>query len=116
MTTGTESAHEKGDADLERITAEEEKVLRRVLRTVAERRPQSRSPQINYDAELIALRDQINEARLEDVPPLIEEMERLQQVAARRAKVQEGVVDQLSPYFGRLVLEEGDRRREVLIG
>ena len=62
------------------------------------------------------LRDQINEARLEDVPPLIEEMERLQQVAARRAKVTEGIVDAGSPYFGRLVLEEEERRREVLIG
>jgi DNA helicase-2/ATP-dependent DNA helicase PcrA len=115
-TTDTRSAREGGDADLDRITAEEEKVLKRVLRTVAERRPKSRAPQINYDAELIALRDQINEARLEDVPPLIEEMERLQQVAARRAKVQEGVVDRESPYFGRLVLEESQRKREVLIG
>src|SRR5690606_7026381 len=66
--------------------------------------------------ELLALRDQINEARLEDIPPLIEEMERLSEVAARRAKVTEGVVDPRSPYFGRLVLEEGDRKREVLIG
>ena len=99
------------------IVQEEERVLARVHRTIAARTSErSGSPPIDYDRELIALRDQINEARLEDVPPLIEEMERLQQVAARRAKVTEGVVDAGSPYFGRLVLEEDERRREVLIG
>jgi len=116
MTGQSEGAHEDGDNERDQITSEEEKVLRRVLRTVKERRPSSRAPAIDYDKELIDLRDQINEARLEDVPPLIEEMERLQQVAARRAMVTEGVVDRMSPYFGRLVLEEGERRREVLIG
>ncbi|MGB5810634.1 MAG: ATP-binding domain-containing protein, partial [Polyangiales bacterium] len=64
----------------------------------------------------IALRDQIREARLEDIPPLVEEMERLQQVAYRRAKVVEGAVDRRSPYFGRMVLEQEDRKREILIG
>ena len=47
---------------------------------------------------------------------LIEEMERLSEVAARRARVIEGAVDPRSPYFGRMVLEEGPRKREVLIG
>ncbi|MCA9581237.1 MAG: ATP-binding domain-containing protein [Myxococcales bacterium] len=106
------------DADRDRIVAEEQKVLNRVVRTL-ELRTHERATAFNnstYDAELISLRDQINEARLEDVPPLIEEMERLQAVAARRAKVTEGVVDHASPYFGRLVLEENDKKREVLIG
>ena len=40
----------------------------------------------------------------------------MQQVAARRAKVTDSQVDASSPYFGRLLLEEGDRKREVLIG
>merc|ERR1711916_41430 len=71
---------------------------------------------VNYDAELVALRDQIGEARLEDVPALVAQMERLQQVAARRADVVEGNIDARSPYFGRIVLLEGERRREVLIG
>ncbi len=103
-------------ADLRRIVGEEEKVLARVHRTLETRRPNQRGRLIDYDAELINLRDQIHEARLEDIPPLIEEMERLQQVAKRRAQVSEGVVDRQSPYFGRLVLEEDDRKREVLIG
>ena len=104
------------DGEMRQIVGEEEKVLARVHRTLENRRPSQRGKLIDYDAELLALRDQIHEARLEDIPPLVEEMERLQQVAQRRAKVSEGLVDRQSPYFGRLVLEEEDRRREVLIG
>lgn len=101
---------------MQEIVAQEEKVLARVHRTAAARRPTQRGQLIDYDAELIALRDQIREARLEDIPPLVEEMERLQQVAQRRAKVTEGAVDRMSPYFGRMVLEEEGRKREILIG
>ncbi|UJR80191.1 ATP-binding domain-containing protein [Sandaracinus amylolyticus] len=104
------------DEEKTRIVAEEERVLARVHKHLAARKMRVSTDGIDYDAELLSLRDQINEARLEDVPPLIEEMERLSEVAARRAKVVEGAVDPDSPYFGRLVLEEGDRRREVLIG
>ncbi|MBW2188704.1 MAG: DNA helicase UvrD, partial [Deltaproteobacteria bacterium] len=104
------------DAEMEEIVAQEEKVLARVHRTARSRRPASRGQLIDYDAELIALRDQIGEARLEDIPPLVEEMERLQQVAQRRAKVTEGAVDRSSPYFGRMILEEEGRKREILIG
>jgi DNA helicase-2/ATP-dependent DNA helicase PcrA len=104
------------DAEMEETVAQEEKVLARVHRTVRNKRPTQRGQLIDYDAELIALRDQIREARLEDIPPLVEEMERLQQVAQRRAKVTEGVADPMSPYFGRMVLEEEGRKREILIG
>lgn len=104
------------DAEMHEIVAQEEKVLARVHRTVAARRPSHRGQLIDYDAELIALRDQIREARLEDIPPLIEEMERLQQVSQRRAQVVEGTVDRQSPYFGRMILEQEDRKREILIG
>ncbi len=120
MTTSADStAAAAADAPghKERIVTEEERVLTRVHRSIATRTSERESNAgVDYDKELIALRDQINEARLEDVPPLIEEMERLQQVASRRAKVSEGIVDAGSPYFGRLVLEENERRREVLIG
>lgn len=117
--TRTETTDTPGgarDEELERIVAEEEKVLSRVSRTLKQKRGGRRVPLVDYDAELLALRDQIRTARLEDVPPLIEEMERLQGVAQRRAKVSEGMVDPMAPYFGRLVLEENDRKREVLIG
>src|SRR5690349_20793204 len=104
------------DSEMKRVVDEEEKVLTRVQRTLAQHRPQSRGTLVDYDAELLALRDQIRDARLEDIPPLVEEMERMQQVAKRRAEVTFGVVDTSSPYFGRLVLEEDERKREVLIG
>lgn len=104
------------------IVAEEEKVLARVKRTLENRKRSQQTVDVDYEAQLISLRDQIHEARLEDVPPLIEEMERLQHVAARRAKVVEGVIDSGSPYFGRLVIDEDnttagrESKREVLIG
>ncbi|MCZ6806674.1 MAG: ATP-binding domain-containing protein [Deltaproteobacteria bacterium] len=104
------------DAEMDGIVAQEEKVLARVQRTLDAPRPAHRGQLIDYDAELISLRDQIREARLEDIPPLVEEMERLQQVAQRRAQVVEGTVDPRSPYFGRMVLEEEHRKREILIG
>ncbi|MDH5670592.1 MAG: AAA family ATPase [Myxococcales bacterium] len=103
------------DPEMQRIVAEEQRVLSRVLKHLAARKLR-RTGRIDYDDDLIALRDEIGEARLEDVPALVAQMERLQQVAARRADVSEGDVDVASPYFGRIVLQEGERKREVLIG
>jgi DNA helicase-2/ATP-dependent DNA helicase PcrA len=103
------------DTELKLIVDEETRVLSRVQKHLANR-PIRRTGRVDYDNELVALRDQIAEARLEDVPALVAQMERLQQVAARRADVNTGDVDAASPYFGRLVLLEGDRKREVLIG
>src|ERR1700712_941498 len=103
------------DSELEQIVDEESRVLARVQKHLTHR-PLRRTGRIDYDQELVSLRDQIAEARLEDVPALVAQMERLQQVAARRADVNTGDVDSASPYFGRLVLLEGDRKREVLIG
>lgn len=103
------------DAEMTRIVDEEQRVLSRVQKHLAIR-PLRRTGRTDYDAELLSLRDQISEARLEDVPALVAQMERLQQVAARRADVSAGEIDARSPYFGRLVLLEGERKREVLIG
>ena len=75
-----------------------------------------------YDAELVALRDEIGEARLEDVPALIAQMERLQGVSARRAEAEGALVDPKSPYFGHLELREqlgqgqAWTERDVMIG
>ena len=73
------------------------------------------------DEELVALRDEIGEARLEDVPQLVAQMERLQGVALTRADLQTILVDPASPYFGHLRLREtvagrGVVERDVLIG
>ena len=103
------------DAEMNGIVEEEQRVLARVQKHLANR-PLRRTGRIDYDNELVALRDQIAEARLEDVPALVAQMERLQQVAARRADVNTGDIDASSPYFGRMVLLEGLRKREVLVG
>jgi DNA helicase-2/ATP-dependent DNA helicase PcrA len=112
----TVSEARSSDPERDRIVAEEEKVLARVQKHLENRERRTSAPLIDYDKELLALRDAINEARLEDIPPLLEEMERLQGVAARRAEVTESHIDPKSPYFGRLVLREGDQKREILIG
>ena len=65
------------DDEMERIVGEEQRVLRRVLLNLTVRQNR-RSSRIDYDQELVSLRDQIAEARLEDVPALIAQMERLQ--------------------------------------
>jgi len=101
------------DPELARITTEEEKTLARVLANAHVARDTSRK---DYDDELIELRDAIGEARMEDVPPLLAEMERLRNVATRRAEVVTGTVDASSPYFGHMKLKEDGRVRDVLIG
>lgn len=105
------------DPELARIVSEEEACLGRVLDHLNQRRREEPSrAAVDYDAELLSLRDQIATARAEDVPPLLEQMERLQALASRRQEAAEAQVDPQSPYFGRMVLDEDGRRREVLIG
>jgi DNA helicase-2/ATP-dependent DNA helicase PcrA len=118
------------------IPAEEERLLARVLASLAEqaaaaRRSLSGSGGVagagtsayrrGYVDELVALRDEIGEARLEDVPQLVAQMERLQGVALTRADLQTILVDPAAPYFGHLRLREqvrgrGAVEREVLVG
>jgi DNA helicase-2/ATP-dependent DNA helicase PcrA len=106
------------DSELARVVGEEEGCLARVLQHLALRakRPSKPSP-IDYDKSMLELRDEIASARLEDVPPLVEQMERLQVLASRQRQAPTtSAVDARSPYFGRLVLSESGRQREVLIG
>lgn len=70
----------------------------------------------NYDEELVSLRDAIKEAHPEDVPPLVEQMTRIQALAAQRGLGEEIPVDIVSPYFGHLRLQEADGTRDVLLG
>ena len=87
------------DEDLGQISAEEERVLVRVQKNLAAQVIAPSNGGTDYDADLLALRDQIAEARMEDVPPLIQEMERLQQIANRRAQLSTPPVDASSPYW-----------------
>jgi DNA helicase-2/ATP-dependent DNA helicase PcrA len=109
------------------IPVEEERLLARVLASLAAARAPRRSDAAEREArrghadEMVALRDEIGEARLEDVPALVAQMERLQGVALTRADLQTILVDPASPYFGHLRLRErvpgrGTVEREVLIG
>ncbi|HEX5098633.1 MAG TPA: DNA helicase UvrD, partial [Polyangiaceae bacterium] len=106
------------DPELDRIVGEEEACLDRVEGHL-QARPAARARRTDasdYDERLLDLRDQIAAARAEDLPPLVQEMERLQALASRLREIEEVSIDRRSPYFGRLVLEENGRRREVLIG
>ena len=116
-----EAACAEVDSELSVIVDEETSCLKRVVDHVSSRKtPTSKRASeafTNYDAQLLALRDELSAARQEDMPPLLEQMERLQSLADQRRKEQsQGTVDLKSPYFGRLVLDENRRRREVLIG
>lgn len=94
-----------------------ERVARRVAQSLAqqaaEKKPQSRG---RLDAELMALRDEIAEARTEDAAALLAQMMRTAGVAAVDLPRAQGSVDPQAPYFGHLRLDEGGRKRDVLIG
>jgi ATP-dependent DNA helicase UvrD/PcrA len=112
-----DGAGQQEDQELTTIVSEEERCLERVVTHVQGRPAESAGRRvIDYDKQLIDLRDQIAQARLEDVPPLLEQMERLQNLAARQGQSTKGHVDARSPYFGRMVLREEGRNREILIG
>jgi DNA helicase II / ATP-dependent DNA helicase PcrA len=109
------------DPERDAVVAEETACLERVQTHLRERvgrtsdRPGS-AASADYEARLLDLRDQISSARMEDVPPLVQEMERLQSLMVHRRDTSAVTVDPRSPYFGRLVIEENGKRREVLIG
>jgi DNA helicase-2/ATP-dependent DNA helicase PcrA len=105
------------------IPAEEERLLARVLASLAAHAPVAgaRAPRAGNVEEMIALRDEIGEARLEDVPALVAQMERLQNVSLTRGDLQTILVDPAAPYFGHLRLREevqgrGLVERDVLVG
>lgn len=105
------------DPDLDRIVGEEERTLTKVIEHLAQRvQEQPRQNNADYDAQLLDLRDQIATARMEDVPPLLEQMERLHILSTRKREATEVHVDAKSPYFGHLALEENGKRRDILIG
>ncbi|HEX3595400.1 MAG TPA: ATP-binding domain-containing protein, partial [Polyangiaceae bacterium] len=116
----------------EAIPAEEDALLARVRQSLARRvrgqtsdagklNADAAPTPVGYDDRLVALRDEIGEARLEDVPQLVAEMERLRQVSLARLDPASMLIDPLSPYFGHLRLRETVRgrgvvERDVLIG
>lgn len=68
------------------------------------------------DRDLIELRDAIAEAKPEDLAPLVEQMTRLAAIRSRLGKGKDLPIDLTSPYFAHMVLKEGTKTRDVLIG
>jgi DNA helicase-2/ATP-dependent DNA helicase PcrA len=111
------------DSERDAVVSEELACLERVQNHLRERsqrgsdRPgAAAAAAADNELRLLDLRDQISSARMEDVPPLVQEMERLQSLMVHRRDTNAVTVDTRSPYFGRLVIEEGPKKREVLIG
>ena len=70
----------------------------------------------DLDADLLSLRDQISEARAEDLPPLIEQMTRLAALRGRLGTGKSLPIDIKSPYFAHLRLKVNGKSRDVMIG
>jgi DNA helicase-2/ATP-dependent DNA helicase PcrA len=114
MSRGEEEPMADREGALPHPVADEQALLGRVLGHLRSRR--ARGGDGSYDADLIDLRNQIAEAKPEDVPPLVEQMTRLQALAAQRGAGEEAPLDPGSPYFGHLRLAEDGAERDVLLG
>jgi DNA helicase-2/ATP-dependent DNA helicase PcrA len=101
------------------IIAEEERLYGQVQARVALGDEDDGRPQLgasDLDADLISLRDQIAEARPEDLPPLVEQMTRLAALRARLGGGKQLPVDITSPYFAHIRLREHGKTKDVLVG
>ncbi|HXI57990.1 MAG TPA: 3'-5' exonuclease [Polyangia bacterium] len=97
------------------IVAEEEALLGVVLRRLDNEKKKTRAP-VDDAGSLIELRDALAEAKPEDQGSILEQMHRIEALSRQRGKGDSPPIDRKSPYFGHLRLEEGGRRRDVLIG
>jgi len=100
------------------IVTDELDLLRRV-RTLLEEVPYVAPPrEREIVAELVRIRDEVQEAKDEDKPALLQQYEHhhalLEQLRTARAAT--GEVDPASPYFAHLRVSEDGRTRDVLIG
>jgi len=103
-----------------KIVAEEERLYGQVQARVAmgdeddDGRP--RIGASDLDTDLLSLRDQIAEARAEDLPPLVEQMTRLAALKSRLGGGRSLPVDITSPYFAHIRLREQGKSKDVLVG
>jgi len=101
------------------IVAEEERLLGQVQARAAAGDDEDDGPRASnddIDRDLVSLRDQIAEARAEDLPPLIEQMTRLAALRGRLGGSRSLPIDLASPYFAHIRLRESGKRRDVLVG
>ncbi|HEY5935241.1 MAG TPA: ATP-binding domain-containing protein [Kofleriaceae bacterium] len=107
------------DSPAAKIIAEEERLFGQIQARVALGDEDEGRPQIgasDLDADLLSLRDQIAEARPEDLPPLVEQMTRLAALRARLGGGKSLPVDVASPYFAHMRLREHGKQRDVMVG
>jgi DNA helicase-2/ATP-dependent DNA helicase PcrA len=97
------------------IIEEELRLLARVSSVLSELSSHSEGAP-DFDEALINLRDQIAEAKPEDLSALVEQMMRISAIAQRYGKGRDLPVNPASPYFAHLRLEEPTQTRDVLIG
>jgi len=98
-----------------RVIKEEEGALNLVM-SALDGSSISDKTEMNLDEELLALRDQLKEARLEDQATLLDQMNRLQAIRQhyqRREEEQEENDFISSPYFGRISFELFDEEGEL---
>ncbi len=101
------------------IVAEEERLLGQVAARAAMGEDEEDGPRAtddDLDRDLISLRDQIGEARAEDLPPLIEQMTRLAALRGRLGGSRTLPIDLASPYFAHMRLKQHGKSRDVLVG
>ena len=110
-----ESAQEPQPAPPPPIVREEQQLLDVVLRKLDGGKPKVRV-QVDDASALIELRDALAEAKPEDQGSILEQMHRIEALSRQRGKGDTPPVDRKSPYFGHLRLDEGGKRRDVLIG
>ncbi len=103
------------DHPLHAVLDEEKRLLARVQMHLAtlDLKANTRG---DYDRELLELRDQVSEARLEDLPALIDQMLQAAAVRSQRGLSHTVPVNPKNPYFGHMKLLERGKVRDVLIG
>ncbi len=91
----------------------------RILQTVRDNltRLKTAAPVADHEATLVSLRESLAEARLpEDTASIMEQMDRTAALMLQQQKSVEGTADAENPYFGRMVLEDEQGKRSILIG
>jgi DNA helicase-2/ATP-dependent DNA helicase PcrA len=104
------------EEDTPAIVREEQQLLAVVLRKLDAGAPKKARIAVDDAGALIELRDALAEAKPEDHGSILEQMHRIEALSRQRGKGDSPPVDRKSPYFGHLRLEEGGKRRDVLIG
>src|SRR5258706_8031232 len=104
------------------VIAEEERLYGQVQARVALGDDDDGRPHVgasDLDADLLSLRDQISEARPEDLPPLVEQMTRLAALCARLGGGQSVPIDSASPHLPHMRFREaphGGKGKEREVG